>query len=531
MLRYHYLWAFYDQSIFWGYYAELIKLEFGLPKNIRSILAVIPRIVDFSVAHNMGGRLDMDAGDGKSRPSALPIILGKRAAKSLPPMIGKLWKDSLFQTEKANYVLFGTCLGDVGLEAIDDPEKKSIRMRVIHPGEVTRIRQDIYGNPIGITLQRNEIDPSDVNGTQMVNYKEIVDKVGDEVTYQTFRNDAPYQWPGTIGDTWKSKFPFIPMRFVQHINQGFPTGIAEIASAIPKSFELEGQAASMADGNLKAANGPWFLKGATLADRGRNQNPWGADPFGPSTPPPENFYQVRSQQIASRQDMPIIQCADPGASMTPLVYPMPIDGMMKFVQMITDSIGLQYPELEKDVDQASGAASGRALRVARQKTAEKIEERRAAYEEALCGVQSMAMVMGGMQKYPGYEEFSLDSLENGQVAHSIGERPVFGSDPMDMIEIQTGRATTLKTYVEAGFTLRAAMMMMDFQPDDIDTYEALRESAAEVDSKKEKAQIDAMLSQSESAAAAANPAAPVDQQMLPDAANTPSSPDDPGAMN
>ena len=103
---------------------------------------------------------------------------------------------------------------------------------------------------------------------------------------------------------------------------------------------------------------------------------------------------------------------------------------------------------------------------------------------------------------------------------------------MDMIEIQTGRATTLKTYVEAGFTLRAAMMMMDFQPDDIDTYEALRESAAEVDSKKEKAQIDAMLSQSEAAAAAAaNPAAPVDQQMLPDAANTPSSPDDPGAMN
>ena len=77
---------------------------------------------------------------------------------------------------------------------------------------------------------------------------------------------------------------------------------------------------------------------------------------------------------------------------------------------------------------------------------------------------------------------------------------------------------------------RASMMMMDFQPDDIDTYEALRESEAEIDNKKEKARIDAMLAQSEAAAAAAaNPAAPVDPQAAPDSGNVPSAPNDAGA--
>jgi hypothetical protein len=63
--------------------------------------------------------------------------------------------------------------------------------------------------------------------------------------------------------------------------------------------------------------------------------------------------------------------------------------------------------------------------------------RRAGYDSALMRAHQMAVAIGGMRGYVGYQGFSLDSYRAGALEHSIGDRPVFAIDPLDRIEEDT----------------------------------------------------------------------------------------------
>ena len=106
-----------------------------------------------------------------------------------------------------------------------------------------------------------------------------------------------------------------------------------------------------------------------------------------------------------------------------------------------------------DIWTASGNSSGRALRIARQRSEDKVGQRRAGYDNALVRAQQMAVAIGGFRGYEGYTGFGLDSYGAGKLAHSIGARPVFGKDPLDDTEIDQAFWTAAKLAHDTGYPL------------------------------------------------------------------------------
>ncbi len=111
-----------------------------------------------------------------------------------------------------------------------------------------------------------------------------------------------------------------------------------------------------------------------------------------------------------------------------------------------------------------GAASGRARRIARERIEARVVARRAGYDDALVRAQMMAISIGGMKGYEGYEAFNAESYANGELAHSIGDRPVFAVDTMDHIEEGQARANVLASLTASGVPVVAAMELAGYPP-------------------------------------------------------------------
>jgi len=91
--------------------------------------------------------------------------------------------------------------------------------------------------------------------------------------------------------------------------------------------------------------------------------------------------------------------------------------------------------------------------VARQRVEAKVLQRRENYDAGLVKIHQMAIAIGGMRGYGGYEGFDLGSYEKGDLDHRIAVRPVFTPDPMDDVEISQAFWSAAKTATEAGANL------------------------------------------------------------------------------
>lgn len=475
--RYEILWTFFNQSCYRGIYSDAVRREFEAYRNVRPIYNACGRIIEFHAAHLMGGVLDPAAGDGKTIPSCLPILVDEHADEDvIRPAIAAIWKASNWQVRKSLFTRYGSCLGDVGIEVIADEERKLIRMRVVHAGEIERVTRDAYGNVKSYILSRWELDPDDPQGQRLSLYREIVTNDGGTVKYETTKDGNAYAWPGTEGAAWESRWGFVPVVLVQHIDQGGDWGMSEIQNALFKTVERDSQGSNLSDQAMKAVNGPWFLTGASLAPAPPRVPPYNGDPFAPQCPPGASPNLTINLED-NGTNVPILTCNASEAKMTPLVFPLPIADVDAHIRTISDALEMDYPELQLDNTQVGGDASAKALREIKKKVNRKITERRAGYDHALVRAHQMGMTMGGMLGFPGFEAFTEGSFAAGSLDHQIGTRAVFESDPLDIVEEEQARAMVVKTYTDAGVPMDEALLRAGWSQDDVDEAMAAKETA------------------------------------------------------
>jgi hypothetical protein len=127
---------------------------------------------------------------------------------------------------------------------------------------------------------------------------------------------------------------------------------------------------------------------------------------------------------------------------------------------------------------ATGDPSGRALRVARQRTENKVQERRVAYDGALVQAQKYAVAIGATRGYPGYEGLDADPREDGPLDHEVAHRPVFQPDPLDDIEEGTAFWGMVGAAVTAGMPLELVLEREGWDPGDIAKVVKAKEDAA-----------------------------------------------------
>jgi outer membrane murein-binding lipoprotein Lpp len=170
-----------------------------------------------------------------------------------------------------------------------------------------------------------------------------------------------------------------------------------------------------------------------------------------------------------------------------LTYDLKIDQVVGLIAAINAEIERDYPELQMDI-WASGDTSGRALKVARQRVESKVQERRPGYDATLTAAQRIAMAIGGIRGYPGYEGLAADPREYGTVLdHTISHRPVFAPDPMDDIEEATAFWGMAGTATATGYPLEMLLEDEGYPPARIAKFVELRDEKQAKDMEAVKA--------------------------------------------
>jgi hypothetical protein len=462
-LRYQVLWAFYTGTVFQDevhLWSQPQKQQNSLYSWARPNFNPVPRIVEFGAAHIVGGPIDPEAGDGTKVKSALPIDTKSPAVRRA---ISRLWRDSLMIVEKDILARKGTALGDIGLKVCDDPRRGRVTLKTVHPGTIKWVDRDRdTGRVLAYLLEETRYDPlyrrpsgpwtsRDLNTTCTYNEEAWIE--GGKVRYRTYRNGALFDWKlndkgvpyGTDGDAepeWDVPYGFVPLVLIQHLNVGLPWGLAEAHTGIVKFLETADVGSNIGDSIRRILNAPLAISGA--------------DPPDPNNP------NVRIEPAADattgnpepgRTKQGIIWLADPEAKVQFTAQPVDIPGASGHVGMLREDIRDDYPEINEDLWK-TGDPSGKALWIARQRPAMKVQQRRVSYDLGLRDAQSMAMAMGGKRSYEGYRGLGTeDPFNDDLVAHSFLHRPVFESSPLDEIEERLQKYTMIEKGRAAGFPL------------------------------------------------------------------------------
>lgn len=460
-LRYAILWACYsnDQYRDMHKWARKYRSDFGLYRNTRSIFGPFYRLAEMQVTHIQGGPLDPKAGDGKSVPSAIPILTEDQILRDA---IARLWRDSRWQSGKDIWTRWGSVLGDVGLVIEDDPIKGIVSLCPVHPRSIADVTMDRLGNVKGYCREEYRLDPRqpyDHNGQpRMVSYREECRRAeGELVHYETYLDGKPYAWNGTAA-AWDVAYGFVPMVLAQHINVGLPWGLSEANAALSRSREIDDVGSKLNDQVRKLVEAPWIISGVNPGDIGGTQQTARNTTEGTS---PQAKETDREQSL-------ILYLKNENARAQAMVADLKISEVSDHLTMMLDQMERDYPELRFDRIRAGGDASGKALREARKPAETKIRLRRATYDESLVRAHQMAIAIGGMRGYDGYQGFGLESYAAGTLDHSIADRPIFEGDPMEDLEEEQLFWQTAKAAVDSGVPIDLWLERHGWAPDQIE---------------------------------------------------------------
>lgn len=385
--------------------------------------------------------------------SAIPIQTENEA---LVPAIERLWRVSNWQVNKDICTLYGSLFGDVAIKPIDDTTREKVYLEVVHPGTIAEIEKDPFGNVKSYVIQEHRESP--LRQGQKVVYTEKAFRDGDNVVYQTFLDNAPYDWSGDGQAEWAEPYGFIPMTIIQHNNVGLDWGLAELHSGRNKFHEVDDIASKLNDQIRKAVDPVWFFSGVkkpvNIPETTRTTNAAGS----------ANAQSYLDNPDAGREQTPALY-AETGGDAKALVADLDITAVSNHLTELLEDIEEDFPELRsstRDGQGASGEKSGLAIRESRRNAERKVIQRRPNYDDALVRAQQMAVAIGGFRNYEGYEGFNLDSFANGELDHSIQKRPVFAVDPLDEIEILAAKSNVLNQLVASGSSIQAAAIMAGF---------------------------------------------------------------------
>jgi hypothetical protein len=439
-LRYSMYWGFYSNTAYAqaNRWATSYKTDQNLYKYIRNIYSPAYRIGEFYREHLWGGLADLtDPTQG-----SLPVQTDNPAVLRA---LSVLWRDSNIQLLKDVVTLHGAIEGDVFLRVSDDPERGQVTLERVPAPNVAELDRDPMGNIKGYVIEEKRL----FEGRE-VTYREEVSRDGDFVVYETFKDNAPFGWYGQPA-AWEVAYGFVPMVHIQHNDVGLDYGWSEIHPARSKIQEVDEQASLLSDYLRKYSEPVWLVTGK----RQGNVSIDDGDSDGTDEDKP------------GRNRLRLVSGFPESAKAFPLVTDMRVGDTLAHISAIQEELERDYPELQTDI-WATGATSGRALRIARERVTSKAVQRRGNYDDGLARAQMMALSIGGMRNYPGYEGFDLDSYERGDIYHQIADRPVFPLDPQDEADISAAEWQAIKTAVDAGASLEGVLTMRGWAEEEIE---------------------------------------------------------------
>ena len=464
--RYAMAWGFYSNTIYDDLSAHMAATYptgsqlYRYTKGLRNPVAAW---VEFYVTNVWGGTLDLEAGAGKEKPSALPILTENDA---LRPAIAKLWQWSNWNSKRNLATLYSTAMGDTFIVVVDSPRAGKAYMQVRRPSEFTDLEWDDFGHVKRAVIEYKAEDERGVG----YDYKQVIEHPsvwgGPTTRYSTYKDGRPFAYPENVQDgmaTWQWQVPydFVPVVHIPFKDIGEGWGALGYAATVHK---------------IDAANA---LASLLHAQVGKTVNPAYV------------AYGVQAGNVtvdsAQQDEIPILYINKPPseARFEPLVSKVDLPGALALLDSQLADIARDLPELRMSEAMRSGL-SGEALGRAFSDVAARVEAVRANHDSGLVRAQQMAIAIAGASGYdPAFRGFDLNSFASGRLDHGIGDRSILPTSNAEELDAQGKQWTQVQQAVTAGLPLGTALReIMGWEDDDMAAMQADQQAAFLVDNEQ-----------------------------------------------
>lgn len=435
-------------------YSQALKVTEKLYKHVRGVYNPCMRIVELYVNKTYGGELDMQTAE----TGAIPITSDNPRVLDA---ITQLWEASQWGQKKSLFVRQGAKFGDVYLKIVDNPSRGTVKMEVLDPRKLKELVLSPDGE-IEKAVIEYMIDIGDMSQT----YTEVITRD----RYETYLDNYPHAFHanarGEMLSSWDNDYGFVPIAHVMHRDAGMLYGANAYYNTLHKINELNDIASINNDAMRKQANMPLVFINAQL----------GTTDLGSDS----------SNNTLDRTDLPKkdtlkgINLVGENADVRALPPALDIVGTLQAIDSGLRELERDLPELALHRIREGGNLTAPGVRSAYDDGISRIKESRGNYDTGLIEAQRMALAIGGMRGYEGYQGFSLASLDNGDVNHQIATRPVINEtlSNAEMVQltlqaIQTnapapiykklGWADSDIEAIEASQSLRTNMSLMTLQ--------------------------------------------------------------------
>lgn len=434
--RYDWFWALYWNTA----YDQLVSYVANYPvgsklyRYTRGLRNPVGRYVDFYVANVWGGMLDLAAGDGRDRASALPIVTDDDALRAA---IAKIWQWSNWSAKRNLAVLHSTILGDAFIKVVDRPASQRCYLQVRWPGEFSDVAWDDFGHIKSCSIEYQ----AEENG-QSYRYKEVIEHPsvwgGETTRFRTFRNDRSWAYPENVDGSgmpvaeWVAPYDFVPVVHVPWVDVGQGWGSVGFVKSLRKIDAANALASQIADQVGKLVNTPLVAYGVQAGDVTAAQSEDGVPVLYVNRSPSE-------------------------ASIVPLIGDLNIEHGLAALDGQLEDIKQDLPELRLSEALRSGM-SGEALGRAFSDVLAQIQAVRSNHDSGLVRAHQMAVAIAGASGYaPEFSGFNLASFGQGRLDHSIGGRPVLPRSSEEELQEIKDRWGMVKAAVDSGVPLATAL--------------------------------------------------------------------------
>lgn len=400
MLRYYVASSYYHNTVYKDIFthAAQLKADRGLYKFTRGIYNPTQRLVDFYPAKVYGGMLDLEDMTG----GAIPIVTKNQRVKDA---VKQLWKWSNWGVEKSLWVRYGAMYGDAPIKLVDDRAAGKVRMEVLHPCRIKDIEMDAVANVKRVVIEYEKTEEKFVDPrrdiTKLVTY--VYTEVIDGEWFETFKDGEPFAYfpdaSGKLVSRWPNEYGFVPLVLAHHRKTGKQWGENALGSSTPKIDEINDAASLLNDQIRKAVNALWYFAGVAKKN------------------------ELSATTEAKDQLAAIYGPA--GSKPEPMIAPIDIAAAMDNIQKMLEELERDQPELSLHRLRSSGGdLSAPGVRAAYGDAFDKVIEARGNYDDTLVRAHMMGLTMGGINRYAEFESFISASYNEGDLQHTIGDRPL-----------------------------------------------------------------------------------------------------------
>jgi hypothetical protein len=369
----------------------------GLYVHTRGLYNPVFRLVEIYAAKCYGGQLDWEDMSGGS----VPLL---DASPAIVDALRNLWKWSNFGEKKVLYGRQGARFGDAPIKVVDDREKGKVRLEFLHPGLIRDAEVDAAGHIKAVVIEYEKLDP-ETNRPYL--YREEI----DQDHFATYRDNELHPFytdaNGQKVAEWDNPYGFVPLVVSKAKDIGLGWGaVPFVGGVLDKIDQVNDLASLTADQVRKTVNAMWYFAGANSIKQVQ-----------------ETTISTGEDDQSDREEVPALT-GPAGSQPYPMVVPLDISGALAKIELLLKEIEQDLPELSLHRMREFSQHSAPAVLLVFGDAIDRLTEVRGNLDAGLLRAFQMALTIGGIGRYPGFEAFGPDDYAKGNLDFQIADRPI-----------------------------------------------------------------------------------------------------------